>query len=132
MKLKLIAVPCFLLYSFNSMSQTNTNMDRTRQDYSTEIIRYAINDNAKDGFIKAYTDASRFLKDSMYCLGYELIQGEEEPHNFIVIIHWTSKEDHIDGFRKSEEFKRFFELVRPFYNNIQEMKHYTSRNGFKK
>jgi hypothetical protein len=34
------------------------------------------------------------------------------------------KEGHIKGFRTSPEFKPFFEAVRPFFNDIQEMRHY--------
>ena len=48
----------------------------------------------------------------------------EEPHQYILIIHWTSIDDHLQGFRKSELFPPFFALVKPFYNNIEEMKHY--------
>lgn len=28
------------------------------------------------------------------------------------------------GFRGSAEFRRFYELVKPFFNDIQEMQHY--------
>ncbi|RAW01114.1 antibiotic biosynthesis monooxygenase [Pseudochryseolinea flava] len=93
---------------------------------STEIIRYKISQTDRDKFISAYTEAQKHLQASEYCLGYELIHGEEEPENFIVIIYWTSTNDHLAGFRKSPVFGPFFNLVKPFYNNIQEMKHYNT------
>jgi hypothetical protein len=31
---------------------------------------------------------------------------------------------HLSGFRKSPEFRRFFEAVGPFVNDIEEMRHY--------
>jgi hypothetical protein len=43
---------------------------------------------------------------------------------FQMIIHWTSMEEHLNGFRKSADFMPFLNLVKPFYNNIEEMKHY--------
>jgi quinol monooxygenase YgiN len=97
---------------------------QTANNYSVEIIRYKISEADYNNFENAYIAAGKHLKDSKYCLNYQVIKGNEEPDNYIVIIHWTSKEEHLNGFRKSEEFKPFFELVKPFYNNIQEMKHY--------
>jgi quinol monooxygenase YgiN len=104
----------------------------TMKTVSTEIIRYKISDGERENFINAYTAATKYLQASEYCLGYELIQGDEEPGNFIVVIHWTSKNDHLNGFRKSTEFGPFFNLVRPFYNNIEEMKHYDSKFKWEK
>jgi heme-degrading monooxygenase HmoA len=106
-----------LLYAQNSvMSKTKT--------YSVEIIRYTIAEGERKHFEEAYQQAGEALKASPYCLGYEVIHGVDEPQRYIVRIHWTSVDDHLSGFRKSKEFSSFFTLVRPFYNNIEEMKHY--------
>jgi heme-degrading monooxygenase HmoA len=94
------------------------------KNYSTEFIRYKIPENKHDHFERSNDEAGKFLKQSDYCLNYQVLHGEEEPDNYIVIIHRTSKEDHLDGFRNSREFKGFFELVSSFYTYIQEMKHY--------
>ena len=91
---------------------------------STEIIRYKIDPDNRETFKQAYEAACRYLQASRFCLGYQVIQGNEEPGNFIVIIQWTSVEDHLQGFRNSAEFRSFFNFVRPFYNSIEEMKHY--------
>jgi quinol monooxygenase YgiN len=113
------------------MGQSNENMNDVKT-FSTEVIRYKIADDQKDNFINAYTQASKYLRSSKYCLGYSLIQGDEEPNNFVVIIYWSSKDDHLNGFRKSADFSGFFNLVKPFYNDIQEMKHYNSKFEWKK
>jgi quinol monooxygenase YgiN len=99
---------------------------------STEIIRYKVTENERETFTNAYVAASAYLQASKYCLGYELIQGEDDPNNFIMVIYWTSKDDHLNGFRKSAEFGPFFNLVKPFYSNIEEMKHYNSKFKWKK
>lgn len=91
---------------------------------STEIIRYNIPAQEREHFEKAYTQAAQYLQASPYCLGYEVIHGSEEPNHYIVIIYWTSEQDHLTGFRKSKDFMAFLNLVRPFYNNLEEMKHY--------
>ncbi len=96
----------------------------SNKNYSVEIIRYNISQDEMSNFEKAYTEACKHLQASEYCLGYQVIHGNDEPNHYIVIIHWTSKEEHMQGFRKSAEFMPFFNLVKPFYNNIEEMKHY--------
>lgn len=96
----------------------------TAKNYSVEIIRYTIPKDQQSSFEDAYGKAAKLLEASPYCLGYQIIHGEEEPEHYIVTIHWTSMDDHLSKFRKSNEFSGFFNLVRPFFNNIEEMKHY--------
>ncbi|MEP7081262.1 MAG: antibiotic biosynthesis monooxygenase family protein [Ginsengibacter sp.] len=97
---------------------------KNETNYSVEIIRYNIPQEQHSNFETAYTDAGKYLKASMYCLGYQVIHGNDEPNHYIVIIRWTSKEEHLNGFRTSPEFMPFFNLVKPFISKIEEMKHY--------
>lgn len=120
---KLTIILSILLCTGLACSQTNPNMTKT--DYSVEIIRYLIPEEQSSQFENAYAEAASYLKSSPFCLGYRLLHGDEEPENYILIIHWTSKEEHMNGFRKSGQFPPFFNLIKPFYNNIKEMKHYT-------
>jgi quinol monooxygenase YgiN len=94
------------------------------QENSTEIIRYNIAAEDRLNFEQAYFQAEKYLQASKYCMGYTMFKGDEEPNHYVLIIQWTSKEEHLQGFRKSEEFIAFFNQVKPFYNNIEEMKHY--------
>lgn len=105
-------------------AQTKTTVMQEAKNYSVEIIRYNILASQHDSFEKAYTNAGELLKQSSYCLGFEIIHGEDEPDHYIVIIKWTSKDDHLNSFRKSKNFMPFFNIIKPFYNSIEEMKHY--------
>ncbi|MGK9120247.1 antibiotic biosynthesis monooxygenase family protein [Olivibacter jilunii] len=97
-----------------------------KADSSLEVIRYKIPEMQHKDFENAYAEAVKYLKASPYCLGYKLVHGDEEPDNYIMFINWTSSEEHLNGFRKGSEFLPFLDLVKPFYNNVQEMKHYNS------
>jgi quinol monooxygenase YgiN len=57
-------------------------------------------------------------------LGYEISHGAEEPQNFIVRIEWDSIEGHEQSFRREPGFRSFFAALRPFFDQIREMKHY--------
>lgn len=90
-----------------------------------EYIRYKVDAAQKEDFVTAYKKASVQLDASAYCLAYELSECEEEPGQFMLRIEWSSTTEHLNGFRKSAEFASFFANVKPFFNNIQEMQHYS-------
>ena len=89
-----------------------------------EYIRYQIPTERDEAFRSAYTRAAASLRASVHCLGYELSRCEEDRSSYILRIHWTSTSDHLQGFRRSPEFGPFLAEVRPFIEQIQEMRHY--------
>lgn len=89
-----------------------------------EYIRYTIPPERRDAFEAGYGGAQAVLAASPHCLGWELCRCRDEPSSYILRIEWDSAEGHMQGFRKSPEFPAFFAAVRPFYNDIQEMRHY--------
>ena len=89
-----------------------------------EYIRYKVTVEQREAFIATYDDASKELDISEFCIVYELTECEEEAGQFILRIEWTSTEEHLNGFRKSKIFPSFFAKVKPYFDNIQEMKHY--------
>lgn len=89
-----------------------------------EYIRYKVREEQRQEFINDYKDASKELDASDFCLAYELSECEEEAGQFILRIEWTSTDEHLQGFRKSELFPLFFSKIKPYFENIQEMRHY--------
>ncbi|QJX47629.1 antibiotic biosynthesis monooxygenase [Hymenobacter taeanensis] len=91
---------------------------------TVEYIRYRITAEQQPAFLEAIRSANQLLSAAPDCLNYQLGHCEEDPTLFIWRIEWTSVERHLSGFRKSPEFGKFFQLVKPFYQSIQEMNHY--------
>jgi heme-degrading monooxygenase HmoA len=89
-----------------------------------EYIRYTIPEGRREEFESAYARAQESLRVSPHCLGWEIARGVEEPAHYVVRIRWDSVEGHERGFRTSPEFQAFLREVRPFFGNIEEMKHY--------
>lgn len=89
-----------------------------------EYIRYQLTKHTADELAEAYTLAGQHLTASPHCLSYELSHCEEDPASVILRIEWTSTAAHIDGFRKSADFRPFLSLIRPFFSEIAEMRHY--------
>jgi 3-oxoadipate enol-lactonase len=89
-----------------------------------EIIRYKIPQDDAAAFESAYHQAEAVLQASSNCQGYELIRSDKDPQNYLLTIFWDSSEGHLEGFRKSDLFPKFLELIRPYIPMIQEMEHY--------
>ena len=98
-----------------------------------EYIRYWIPAEQQNDFEAAYRQAQQGFVSSPHCLGYELARCVEEPAAYILRIEWDSLEGHLQGFRQSADFRAFFQAVRPYVNDITEMRHYevTDINGRK-
>ena len=90
-----------------------------------EYIRYVIPANQAAAFEDAYHRAGVILSADEHCLGHEVSRGVEYPDRYVVRIEWDSVEGHELGFRKSRAFGEFFALVKPFYEAIEEMTHYS-------
>ncbi len=90
-----------------------------------EYIRYAIPEGRKQEFLEAYREASKELSSSPNCLAYEITQCTEQPTNYIVRIEWDSLKGHLVGFRKGPSFPAFCAKVKPFFEQIEEMSHYS-------
>jgi quinol monooxygenase YgiN len=90
-----------------------------------EYIRYTVGSDRAAEFEQGYRQASVVLEADEHCLGYEVARGVEEPEHFVVRIEWDSVEGHEQGFRASTRFGEFFKAVQPFFEQIEEMKHYS-------
>ena len=89
-----------------------------------EYLRYNVSLERKKDFEEAYRKAQTYLQSSPHCLGYELACCIKLPQHFVLRILWDSAQGHLEGFRTSAEFPKFFGLVRPFVNDCLEMEHY--------
>jgi quinol monooxygenase YgiN len=89
-----------------------------------EYLRYKVGADRAAAFLTAYGEAAASLRKSPHCLGYELSQCTEAPEHFVLRIQWVSTDAHLQGFRASPEFQDFFRAVKPFVNDIEEMRHY--------
>lgn len=89
-----------------------------------EYIRYTIEAARANEFTSAYERAAASLRASPHCLSYELTRCTEAPESFVLRIVWDSIEGHLQGFRKSAEFRPFLAAIQPFIPNIAEMRHY--------
>jgi quinol monooxygenase YgiN len=89
-----------------------------------EYIRYTIPPGSAAEFEAAYQRAAVNLDASPQCLGYELSRCVEEHASYILRIEWKSIDEHMQGFRKGDQFAAFFKSIEPYLEQIEEMRHY--------
>jgi hemoglobin len=89
-----------------------------------EYLRYRVPPGGEDGFQAAYARAAVHLGRAEQCVDYELARSVDEPQCFVLRIVWTGAEDHMKGFRSGPHFGPFFEEIRPYVQDIEEMRHY--------
>ncbi|MEO8410284.1 MAG: antibiotic biosynthesis monooxygenase [Propionivibrio sp.] len=89
-----------------------------------EYIRYQLAEHTPDTLREAYSAAGAHLQAAPECHGYELSQCAEDANSLILRILWSSGEAHMQGFRTGPHFPPFLALVRPFLNEVVEMRHY--------
>lgn len=100
------------------------SLGRRENGVVVEYIRYTVPADRDREFEGAWSEAQKVLRDAPQCLGYEVVRGFEEPENYVVRIEWSSVAEHEQGFRQSPAFGQFFAAVKPFFEEIQEMRHY--------
>ncbi len=52
--------------------------------------------------------------------------GVERPTVFMFTIRWMTLADHVEGFRGSELFVRWRELIGPHFDGAPEVEHFTA------
>lgn len=91
---------------------------------TVEYIRYRLPEERSAEFLAAYAQAAALLATAPQCVDYELARCEDDFEHYILRITWTSTEDHLEGFRKSELFQDFVAEIQPYAPYIEEMRHY--------
>jgi heme-degrading monooxygenase HmoA len=94
-----------------------------------EYIRYTIDPSRTEEFDDAYRRAGTLLDASPHCLSWEVTRCVDDPGKQIVRIEWDSVEGHLEGFRRSSDFKPFLQATQPFFKDIEEMTHYDISGG---
>ncbi|MGH9947162.1 MAG: antibiotic biosynthesis monooxygenase family protein [Pyrinomonadaceae bacterium] len=89
-----------------------------------EVIRYLITDGKEENFETDYGKAAEYLDASPHCLSYRLARSGKEKNRYVMLIEWDSAGGHLQGFRQNPDFGKFFALVKPYFNMIEEMEHY--------
>ena len=74
-------------------------------------------------FESAFREASRVISAAKGYRSHELVRSIENSGKYVLLVRWDSVESNMDGFRNSADFKKWRELIGPFFENAPEVEH---------
>lgn len=88
-----------------------------------EIADFTVRPGTEDQFAAAYLEAKDLLAATPGFVSARMTRGIESPSRFVLLVEWQSVEAHTVGFRESERFPRWRELVGPFFAADPKVEH---------
>lgn len=75
-------------------------------------------------FEAAFTEAAPIIAGMPGYLGHRLERCIEDGSRYLLLVEWERLEDHVEGFRGAPEYRRWKELLHPFYDPFPEVLHF--------
>lgn len=91
-----------------------------------EVAILNIKPGSAKNFEIAFKEASTILSSMPGYVSHELQKCLESADRYLLLVRWQKLEDHMVGFRKSEEYKRWRKLLHHFYEPFPTVEHYES------
>jgi heme-degrading monooxygenase HmoA len=88
-----------------------------------EIVTLAIKPGAELDFEEAAAQAVPYFQKAPGALSWRLDRSIEDPSEYTLTVGWKTLEDHTEGFRNSEAFTKWRELVGPHFAAPPKVKH---------
>ena len=77
-------------------------------------------------FEPTFREASKIISSMKGYISHELQRCMETKNRYILLVKWETLEDHTIGFRESDEYQEWKELLHDFYDPFPVVEHYES------
>ncbi|KPI20400.1 Antibiotic biosynthesis monooxygenase [Actinobacteria bacterium OK074] len=89
-----------------------------------EHARLTVTAGREEEFREVFGKAREVLAAADGFRWAQLLRCEEQPRVFLLLVGWESVAAHMTGFRESERFGRWRELVGPFFAGPPDVEHF--------
>ncbi|HMG66383.1 MAG TPA: antibiotic biosynthesis monooxygenase [Chitinophagaceae bacterium] len=76
-------------------------------------------------FEASFEEAQEIISSMKGWLGHQLQQCLEVADRYILLVRWQKIEDHTIGFRESEAYQRWRQLLHHYYSPFPVVEHYS-------
>lgn len=90
-----------------------------------EVATLYIKPELSFSFESTFKEASKIIASMSGYIDHHLQKCMEVEHKYILLVRWEKLEDHEIGFRKSEQYQKWKELLHHFYDPFPVVEHYT-------
>ncbi|MBL8279893.1 MAG: antibiotic biosynthesis monooxygenase [Pelomonas sp.] len=94
-----------------------------------EIAQLQVAPDRSAAFEAAFAEAQPIIASMPGYLGHELQRCLERPGHYVLLVRWASVEAHEVGFRQSEGYQRWRQLLHHFYDPFPTVLHYEAAAG---
>ncbi len=89
-----------------------------------EVATLTVRPGQEAAFEEAMKMARPLIEASPGFLGMNLRRCVETPNRYLLSVSWGAVEDHTVGFRESDRYRRWRELLHHFYDPFPTVEHY--------
>ncbi len=82
-----------------------------------------------DAYEEAFREAQQHIAATPGYIRHELRRRTEAPGRYVLLVWWDSVESHMQGFRESERYGPWRELLHPFYEPFPTVEHFVGVVG---
>lgn len=85
---------------------------------------FRITEGQEAAFEAAFPNAIPHIAASDGFISLEMRRSVEKPATYHLLVRWRSVDDHMVGFRESDAFKKWREVIGPFFAQPPEVEHF--------
>lgn len=89
-----------------------------------EVAILNVKPDLQNSFEKDFAIASQYISAINGYSGHTLRKCLEQENRYILLVDWENLESHEIGFRKSEEYVKWKELLHGYYDPFPTVEHY--------
>jgi len=90
-----------------------------------EVAILDVKQGQEKEFEITFKKAQKIISNMQGYVSHQLQKCIEKENRYILLVNWKTLEDHTVGFRQSEPYKQWKELLHHFYSPFPEVEHYT-------
>jgi len=90
-----------------------------------EVAILDVKQGQEEEFERTFKKAQEIISNMQGYVSHQLQKCIEKENRYILLVNWKTLEDHTVGFRQSEPYKQWKELLHHFYSPFPEVEHYT-------
>lgn len=90
----------------------------------TEHALLPVKPGLEDDFMAAFERARPLISSTTGFLGLQLKRSIETPHHFLLLVSWETVQAHTEGFRGSENYETWKNLLHHFYDPFPVVEHF--------
>ncbi len=94
-----------------------------------EVAILEVRPGEADRFQAAFREAQSIVASTPGYQRHELRRCMEQGDRHLLLVWWDDLESHTEGFRGSPGYRRWSELLHPFYDPFPVVEHYVAVEG---